>query len=152
MTDQGAQGAASSAQVVMIGLGGEILALEADMVREILDPVPTTRVAGSRDFVPSLINVRGNIIPLADLRVRFSMPQEQQTGDTRIVVIEVILDGDPVVVGILADKVYEVVELPAAVSQPTPRLGMKWRPEFIRSIAKWRDEFVIVPELEAILS
>lgn len=139
-------------QVLMVGLGGEIIALEADIVREILDPVPTTRVAGAREFVPSLINVRGNVIPLADLHARFGMPKRAQSVDTRIVVIEVKLGDDPVVVGVLADKVFEVVELAAKASQPTPRLGLSWKPEFIRSIAKWNDEFVIIPEIEAILS
>ena len=139
-------------QVLMVGLGGEIIALAADIVREILDPVPTTRVAGARDFVPALINVRGNVIPLANLHARFGMPKRAQSADTRIVVIEVKLGDDPVVVGVLADKVYEVVELAANTSQPTPRLGMSWKPEFIRSIAKWNDEFVIIPEIEAILS
>ena len=62
-------------QVLMIGVGGEIFALDADCVREIIDPVPTTKVAGARAYLPSLINVRGNVIPLADMRVRFGMPR-----------------------------------------------------------------------------
>jgi purine-binding chemotaxis protein CheW len=139
-------------QVLMIGVGGEIFALDADCVREIIDPVPTTKVAGARAYLPSLINVRGNVIPLADMRVRFGMPRLDATGDTRIVVIDIEVDGDPVTVGIVADKVYEVAEISRAQTQPTPRLGMHWRPEFIRYITKWKDEFVIVPDLERILN
>ncbi|MGY3079862.1 chemotaxis signal transduction protein [Bradyrhizobium sp. LM6.10] len=75
-------------QVVMIGLGEEKFALDAGLVREIIDPVPVTKVAGARAFVPSVINVRGNVIPLADLRIRFGMPQPEDSADTRIVVIE----------------------------------------------------------------
>ncbi len=75
-------------QVVMIGLGEEKFALDAGLVREIIDPVPVTKVAGARAFVPSVINVRGNVIPLADLRIRFGMPQLDDSADTRIVVIE----------------------------------------------------------------
>ena len=66
---------ADAMQVVMIGLGEEKFALDAGLVREIIDPVPVTKVAGARAFVPSVINVRGNVIPLADLRIRFGMPQ-----------------------------------------------------------------------------
>jgi purine-binding chemotaxis protein CheW len=139
-------------QVLMIGVGGEIFALDADCVREIIDPVPTTKVAGARAYLPSLINVRGNVIPLADMRVRFGMPRLEATGDTRIVVIDMEVDGDPVTVGVVADKVYEVAEISRAQTQPTPRLGMHWRPEFIRYITKWKDEFVIVPDLERILN
>lgn len=139
-------------QVVMIGLGEEKFALDAGLVREIIDPVPVTKVAGARAFVPSVINVRGNVIPLADLRIRFGMPQLDNSADTRIVVIELELDGEPVLVGVTADKVYEVTEISQTDVQQTPRVGMHWKPEFIRFIAKWRQEFVIVPNMERILN
>ncbi|WP_194389375.1 chemotaxis protein CheW [Bradyrhizobium sp. CCBAU 51765] len=139
-------------QVVMIGLGEEKFALDAGLVREIIDPVPVTKVAGARAFVPSVINVRGNVIPLADLRIRFGMPQLDDSADTRIVVIELDFDGEPVLVGLTADKVYEVTEIAQTDVQQTPRVGMHWKPEFIRFIAKWREEFVIVPNMERILN
>ncbi|UQR65350.1 MULTISPECIES: chemotaxis protein CheW [Bradyrhizobium] len=143
---------ADAMQVVMIGLGEEKFALDAGLVREIIDPVPVTKVAGARAFVPSVINVRGNVIPLADLRIRFGMPQLDNSADTRIVVIELELDGEPVLVGVTADKVYEVTEISHTDVQQTPRVGMHWKPEFIRFIAKWREEFVIVPNMERILN
>jgi len=144
--------AAALMQVVMLGIGDEVFALDSDLVREIIDPVPATRVAGARPFLPSVVNVRGNVIPLADLRVRFCMPEAESTADTRIVVLEIKIDGDPVLVGVVADKVYEVTEISPADVQPTPRVGMHWNPEFIRFITKWREEFVIVPNMERILS
>lgn len=143
---------ADAMQVVMIGLGEEKFALDAGLVREIIDPVPVTKVAGARAFVPSVINVRGNVIPLADLRIRFGMPELDNSADTRIVVIELDLDGEPVLVGVTADKVYEVTEISQTDVQQTPRVGMHWKPEFIRFIAKWREEFVIVPNMERILN
>ena len=144
--------AAALMQVVMVGIGDEVFALDSELVREIIDPVPATRVAGARPFLPSVINVRGNVIPLADLRVRFGMPKTEATADTRIVVLEVKIEGDPVLVGVVADKVYEVTEISPADVQPTPRVGMHWNPEFIRFITKWREEFVIVPNMGRILS
>ena len=139
-------------QVVMVGLGDEMFALDAGQVREIIDPVPATPVAGARAFLPSVINVRGNVIPLADLRIRFGMQIGDQSPDTRIVVIEIVVGGDPIQVGVIADKVYEVSDISRASVQQTPRVGMHWRPEFIRFIAKWREEFVIVPNMEQILN
>jgi purine-binding chemotaxis protein CheW len=139
-------------QVVMLGIGDEVFALDSELVREIIDPVPATRVAGARPFLPSVVNVRGNVIPLADLRVRFGMPKAEDTTETRIVVLEIAIDGDPVLVGVVADKVYEVTEISPADVQQTPRVGMHWNPEFIRFITKWREEFVIVPNMERILS
>ena len=139
-------------QVVMIGLGDEKFALDAGLVREIIDPVPATKVAGAKAFVPSVINVRGNVIPLADLRIRFGMPLTEESPDTRIVVVEVNIDNEPVLVGVSADKVYEVTEISRSNVQQTPRVGMHWKPEFIRFITKWREEFVIVPNIERILN
>ena len=141
-----------SIQVVMIGLGDEKFALDAGLVREIIDPVPVTKVAGAKSFVPSVINVRGNVIPLADLRIRFGMPVSEDSADTRIVVVEVVIDNEPVLVGVTADKVYEVTEISRNDVQQTPRVGMHWKPEFIRFITKWNNEFVIVPNIDRILS
>ncbi|MGY3448611.1 chemotaxis protein CheW [Bradyrhizobium sp. USDA 4353] len=156
MAQQVQQAAAASTdhalQVVMIGLGDEKFALDAAIVREIIDPVPATRVAGAKPFVPSIINVRGNIVPLADLRLRFGMPLTEASADTRIVVVEIAVEGEPVLVGVIADKVYEVSEIFHADMQQTPRVGVNWKPEFIRCITKWRDEFVIVPNMERILN
>ncbi|WP_022724132.1 chemotaxis protein CheW [Rhodopseudomonas sp. B29] len=143
---------ADAIQVVMIGLGDEKFALDAGAVREIIDPIPATKVAGAKSFVPGVINVRGNVIPYADLRIRFGMPAAQETVDTRIVVLEVCIDNDPVLVGVTADKVFEVTEISKVDVQQTPRVGMHWKPDYIRFITKWREEFVIVPNMERILN
>ena len=139
-------------EVLTLGIGGETFAVEASAVREILDPVPVTDVPGARSFVGGVINVRGKIVPLADLRVQFDMPCTPPTAHTRIVVLEIDLDGDPTIVGILADKVYEVTQIPAAVLEEAPRIGMRWRPEFIRFIGKRNDEFIVVPDLDRVLN
>jgi purine-binding chemotaxis protein CheW len=143
---------AAPMQVVMLGIGDEVFALDSNLVREIIDPVPATRVAGARPHLPCVINVRGNVIPLADLRERFGMPKTEATADTRYVVLEIEIEGDPVLVGVVADKVHEVTQISPAEVQQTPRVGMRWNPEFIRFISKWRDEFIIVPNMERILS
>jgi purine-binding chemotaxis protein CheW len=154
MTDERPKAAetADLMQVVMLGIGDEVFALNTQLVREIIDPVPATRVAGARPYLPCVVNVRGNVIPLADLRARFGMPKTKDTADTRIVVLEIEIDGDPVLVGVVADKVHEVTQISPTDVQQTPRIGMRWNPEFIRFITKWRDEFVIVPNMERILS
>ena len=137
----------ASRQVLMLGLGGELFAIDAGIVREILDPVPVTEVPGARPFVNGVINVRGKVVPLADLRLRFGMPPTANTIDTRIVVVEIELDGYPTPVGLLADKVYEVSEIGAASTEEAPAIGMRWPPEFVRGIGKRQDDFVIVPDI-----
>ena len=142
----------SSRQVLMLGLAGEMFALDARQVREILDPVPVTRVPGAQPYVSSVLNVRGKVIPLADLRVRFGMPPASITSDSRFIVLEIDLAGEPTTIGIVADKVYEVTDLDTSTLQKAPPIGMRWQPEFIAAIAKWKDEFIIVPNMKQILN
>jgi purine-binding chemotaxis protein CheW len=141
-----------SLAVLTLGMQGEIFALEAGYVREILDLVPVTGVPNSEPYVDGLINVRGKVVPLADLRLIFGMPRTEPTIDSRIVVIEVPIDGDPTIVGIRADKVYEITELDAGSLEETPKIGMRWRPEFIRCIGKRGSDFVVVIDIERILA
>ena len=133
-----------------IRLQDEMFALEATHVREILDPVPITRVPNAGDFVGGLINVRGSVVPLADLRVSFGMERPPADADTRIVVMEIDLDGEPLVTGILADKVYDVTDITAASIEDAPKVGMRWRPEFIKGIGKRNGGFIIIPNMERI--
>ena len=142
----------SSRQVLMLGLAGEMFAIDARQVREILDPIPVTRVPGAQSYVSSVLNVRGKVIPLADLRVRFGMPPASITPDSRFIVLEIDLAGEPTTIGIVADKVYEVTDLDTTTLQKAPPIGMRWRPEFIAAIAKWKDEFIIVPNMKQILN
>jgi purine-binding chemotaxis protein CheW len=139
-------------EVLTLELEGEIFAVEALHVREILDLVPITDVPGGPPFVSGLINVRGKVVPLADLRVRFGMEQKPPTVDTRIVVLELELDGEPVIVGIRADKVHEVVEVAASDLQEAPKVGMRWRPEFVRCIGKRGDDFMVVLDIARVFS
>ncbi|HVJ54437.1 MAG TPA: chemotaxis protein CheW [Aliidongia sp.] len=141
-----------SIEIVTLNLDGEIFAIDAAHVREILDLVPITEVPHSQPFVNGLINVRGKVVPLADLRLCFGMEQHPPTIDTRIIVIEIELDGEPTTVGLRADKVYEVTEVAAASLEETPRIGMRWRPEFIRCIGKRGDDFIVVLDIGRIFT
>jgi purine-binding chemotaxis protein CheW len=139
-------------EVLMLDLEGEMFAIEVVHVREILDLVPITEVPHSAPFVNGLVNVRGKVVPLADLRIKFGMEQKPPTIDTRIVVLELEIDGDTVTAGIRADKVHEVTEVAASSLQETPKLGMRWRPEFIRCIGKRGDDFMVVLDISRIFS
>ena len=133
--------------VLTLELQGEMFAIAAAQVHEILDPVPVTEVPGAAVAVGGLINVRGRIVPLADPRRILGMPPGTGGVDARFVVLEVELDGDPVAVAIRADKVHEVTELAAADIEATPRLGVRWPPAFIRCIGKHRGGFITVLDL-----
>jgi purine-binding chemotaxis protein CheW len=141
-----------SLEVLTLALHGEIFALEVEHVREILDLVPITEVPNSRPFVNGLINVRGKVVPLADLRLIFGMEQTAPTIDTRIVVVEVEIDGVPTTIGIRADKVYEITAVAASALEETPRIGMRWRSEFIHCIGKRGTDFIVVLDIARIFS
>lgn len=137
-------------EVLAFELQGEMFALEATLVQEILDQLPETVVPGAPDFVGSVINFRGKVIPLADLRAVFGMEAHEATIDSRIVVIEMNLFDETVLVGLRTDKVHEVTALSRSASEPPPSVGMRWRPEFIRCLVKREDEFIVLPDLQAI--
>jgi purine-binding chemotaxis protein CheW len=152
MTNATAHATDHSLVVLILELQGENFAIETAQVREILDPVPITIVAGADPAVDGLINVRGRVVPLADLRLIFGMPQQDAGRDARIVVIEVPIDGDPIIIGIRADKVNEVTELAAASLESTPRIGLSWEPEFITCIGKRNGTFIAVLDMGRIFS
>ena len=141
MPDKGAM------KALTLALQGEIFAIEAESVREILDLVPITEVPNARAFIGGLINVRGRVVPLADLRVMFGMDRPPPDADTRIVVIEIDLDGEPTIAAILADKVHDVTEIDAANIVEAPKVGLRWRTEYVRGIGKRGEDFVIIPDM-----
>jgi len=139
-------------EVLTLSLQGEVFAVDAAIVSEILDYVPITEVPNARPFVGGLINVRGKVVPFADLRFKFGMERPDSTLDTRIVVIEVDLGGEQTSVGILAEKVYEVTVVAPTAMEETPRIGMRWRPEFIRCIGKRDADFIIVLDIDHVFA
>ena len=141
---------ADELEVLTFDLNGETFALEAALVQEILDLLPETAVPGSQPFVASVINFRGKVIPLADLRLAFGMEAAEATIDSRIIVIQLDLQQEPTLIGLRTDKVNEVTTLAKASSEPPPSVGMRWRPDYINCLVKRGGEFIILPNLQAI--
>lgn len=143
---------AEEVEVLTFDLNGETFALEAVIVQEILDLLPETAVPGSQPFVASVINFRGKVIPLADLRLAFGMEAAEATIDSRIIVIEIDLQGEQTLVGLRTDKVNEVTTLAKSASEAPPSIGMRWRADYINCLVKRGGEFIIFPNLQAIFS
>jgi purine-binding chemotaxis protein CheW len=139
-------------EVLTFDIAGETFAIEAVIVREILDLLPETPVPGARPFVASVLNFRGRVIPLADIRMAFGMEAATTTNDSRIIVIELELDGEPVLIGVRTDKVNEVTTLTKSASEPPPSIGMRWRADYIDCLVKRGNDFIIVPNMHAIFA
>ncbi len=141
-----------SSQYLTFRLGDEIFALDVAQVREVLDMSTITKVPGTPDFMRGVINVRGSVVPVIDLRLKFGMSRTENTMDTRIVVMEIFMDGEVVVLGTLADSVNEVIDLDKNRIEPPPRIGMRWRTEFIRGIGKRDELFIILLDIDRVFS
>ncbi|WP_395446071.1 chemotaxis protein CheW [Caulobacter sp. UC70_42] len=139
-------------EALTFDLQGETFALEAGYVREVLDLLPETPVPGAPPFVGAVINFRGRVIPLVDLRLAFGMTVGETTIDNRIVVIEHPLDGEPTLIGLRADKVHEVTSIVADTTEEVPRVGMRWRADFIRRLVRRNSDVIVLPDLDQIFA
>ncbi|MDR6113915.1 MULTISPECIES: chemotaxis protein CheW [unclassified Sphingomonas] len=139
-------------EVLTFGLGGETFALEAGIVREILDMMPVTAVPGADPLAAAVINFRGRIVPLADLRGSFGMEALSTTADSRIIVIELDLDGNPILIGLTADRVNEVTVLHARDAEEAPVIGMRWPRDHVRCLVRREGDVVVLPDLAALFS
>ncbi len=139
-------------QYLTFKLGDEIFALDVAKVREVLDFTTVTRVPRTPAFMRGVINLRGSVVPVVDLRLTFGMTSTQKTVNTCIVVVEVTLDGESVVVGALADSVEEVIDLEPDQIEPPPTIGASVRTEFIQGIGKRETGFLIILDIDGVFS
>jgi purine-binding chemotaxis protein CheW len=140
------------AMVVTLALGKEVCALEVEIVREILDSGPITRLPDAPPFLAGVIDVRGETVPVIDLRVKLGMIPAPVTAETRIVVVELGQRDRAHAVGLQVERVFEVAQLEAQGLPPPPEIGGGWRPACIKAIGRLRDDFVLVLDLPKLFS
>lgn len=134
--------------LLTVRLARDLFALPAQAVREILDPIPVTRVPGAPSSTAGLVNVRGRIVPLMDLRITFDLATAPLGPDSRIVVLERASEDQVDLVGIIADQVRAVSDVASDRISDAPKLGMKWPPEFITGVIHAAGDFIYLPNLE----
>ncbi|MCB1340883.1 MAG: chemotaxis protein CheW [Pseudooceanicola sp.] len=144
--------ARSEWDMVTLRLGGELLAIDTAMLREVLEPGAITRVPNAPPFATGLLNVRGTVVPLTDLRIPLRMPVGPPDADTRILVLDLELAGSPAVVGILAEQVHEVSKISAATLEDVPAVGARWPRSYVRAVGRKGDRFFIIPDIDAIFA
>jgi purine-binding chemotaxis protein CheW len=110
-------------QFLTFRLTDEVFAFEISKVREVLDFPTITKVPSTPGFMRGVINLRGAVVPVVDLRHKFGMPATERTADTCIIITEVIVDSETTILGALADSVQEVLELGPAQIEPPPKMG-----------------------------
>ncbi|MCP4220987.1 MAG: purine-binding chemotaxis protein CheW [bacterium] len=139
-------------QYLTFMLNDETYAIEITRVREVLDNTRVTRMPRMSSFIKGVINLRGGVVPVVDLRLKFGMPAGEETVDTCIVINEIIVGNEPLRIGALVDSVKEVIELDHQQIAPPPRIGIRLDNDFIKSMGKQDDKFLIILDIEKIFA
>lgn len=145
-------GTAEATQYLTFKLQEEVFAVDVAKVREILDLVTITKVPQTPEFMRGVINLRGSVVPVVDMRLKFGLSRTESTVNTCIIVMEISLDEETTVVGALADSVQEVLELDAEQIEPAPRIGTHLNTEFIKGMGKIGEHFVMILEIDKVFS
>ena len=143
---------ANTRQYLTFQLDEEIFAIDVVNVREILEFNTVTKVPQTPEYMRGVINLRGSVVPVLDMRLKFGMSVTEKTINTCIVVVEVAMEDENVIIGALVDSVQEVFELDPESIEPAPRIGIQLRNGFIKGMGKKDDRFVIILDIERVFS
>jgi purine-binding chemotaxis protein CheW len=147
------QTSAVTSQFLTFKLDQELFAVDVSQIREVLEYSTVTKLPGTPDFMRGVLNLRGDVVPVVDLRMKLGLGMSTQTVDTCVVISDIAVDGERTVVGALVDSVQEVIDLDAASLVPPPRMGSRVDASAIRGMGPRRDEhFIMVLDLDRIFS
>ena len=146
------QAQASINQYLTFTLAGEQYAVEVGKVKEVLEYTSVTKVPRTVEFMRGVINLRGSVVPVIDLRLKFDLGETEKTIDTSIIVMEVQIAGETVVLGTLADSVQEVIGMDPSQIEPAPSIGTSIDTDFIQGIGKQEEQFIMILDIDAVFS
>ncbi len=150
--DEKVTGGTDISQVLTFKLAEEVYGVDIMSVREVLDFSSVTKVPHTPDFMVGVINLRGNVVPVVDLKKKFRLGDTERTVNTCIIIVEVVIDDESTVLGALADSVQEVVEFEHETIEDAPRIGTHLNTDFIAGMAKRDNGFVIILDVNAVFS
>ncbi len=139
-------------QYLTFKLEDEVFALDIGKVREVLDFTTITKVPRTPEFMRGVINLRGSVVPVVDLRLKFGMSKTEKTVNTCIIIVEVTVDGETTILGALADSVQEVLDLEPGHIEPAPKIGTRLNTEFIKGMGKRDNQFIIILDIDKVFS
>lgn len=133
-------------------LGNEVFACHVNKLLSILEIPEITSIPGSPKYMKGIIDLRGKVLPVIDTKTKLNMPAIEFTKDTCIVVMDINLDNDNLLVGILVDAVLEVMEFDQEKILPPPNLGSKYHSEFISGIVRKDEKFIMLVDIDTVFS
>ena len=143
---------AETTQYLTFKLDDEIFALDVGKVREVLEHTKITKVPRTPDFMLGVINLRGSVVPVVDMRLKFDMEKTEKTVNTCIIITEVQMDEEITVLGALADSVQEVIDLEPEQIEPAPRIGTSINTDFIKGMGKSDEHFTMILDIDKVFS
>jgi len=144
--------AVQMSQYLTFHLGSDMFAIDVTNAKEILDYANLTQVPQTPDYMLGVINLRGSVVPVIDMRLKFGLPQVEKTKDSCFIVVEVLVNGEVLTVGTLVDSVSEVVDIKTDQIEPPPRLGTSLNTSFIKGMGNLGDNFVIILDINKVFS
>lgn len=139
-------------QYLSFKLEEEEYALDISKVREVLDFTKITRIPQAPEFMKGVINLRGSVVPVVDLNRKFGIKDTEKTSDTRIIIGEVSVNGDDIVLGVLADSVNEVMDIEPENIESAPRIGTRLDTDFLKGMGKRNEEFVMILDIDKVFT
>ena len=130
----------------------EIFALDISKVREVIEFSTVTKVPQTPEFMRGVINLRGGVVPVIDLKRKFGLGETEKTINTCVIISEVLINDESVVLGVMADAVDEVFDLLPENVEPAPKIGTQLNTEFLKGMGKKNDQFVLILDIDRIFS
>jgi purine-binding chemotaxis protein CheW len=141
-----------STQYLTFKLAEEVYALDIGKVREVLEFTSVTKVPRTPEFMRGVINLRGGVVPVVDMRLKFGMSRTEKSINTCVVIVEIDVDGEKTVLGAMVDSVQEVIELEPSMIEPPPRIGLRLKTDFIRGMGRHNEQFLIILDIDRVFS
>jgi purine-binding chemotaxis protein CheW len=139
-------------QYLTFKLEDEVFAIDIAKVREVLEYTTVTKVPRTPDFMCGVINLRGGVVSVVNMRLKFGMTDAEKTVNTCIIIVEVTIDGETTVLGALADSVQEVMDLEPDQIEPAPKIGTRLRTDFIKGMGKHDNKFIMILDIDKVFS
>ena len=141
-----------SGQYLTFLLGSEVFGFDVLRIKEVLEITRITKIPKTPPFMAGVINLRGGVVPVIDLRLKFEMDKIEETVDTSIIIVEVIYEGELILIGALVDAVRAVIKIEAGDLEPPPKVGMQLDSVLIDALGKSGDHFIIILNIDRIFS
>jgi purine-binding chemotaxis protein CheW len=141
-------------QFLTFAMGKELYAIRVCNVREVLTVPKVTRIPRMPEYMKGVVNIRGSVVPILDLKQKFGMGDTQMTSDTAIIVVEIQFGGDGEILnlGIFADSVKKVVAIQTSEIEAPPKIGSRIDTSFIEGMGHADDDFIVILNIAEILT